>query len=78
MPRYVLQNLVDPVQALNLHPADANSPLTEKYKGITNASVSKATWEKYLSGCKAFQCFEAQSCSSYPELGNKSDEAIKR
>jgi hypothetical protein len=64
-PRFSLQNTVDPVQALNLQPVDANSPIAAIYKGIINASVSKATWAKYSSGCKAFACFEAYSRSSY-------------
>jgi hypothetical protein len=63
--RFKLQKLTDPVAALNLKPGEAKGKIADVYRGIVNESVSKATWEKYSSGCKAFACFEASQCTSY-------------
>lgn len=60
--RFDLQGLANPVLALNLQKAD---PIAELYKDTVNSSVSKATWAKYSSGCKAFECFEAFNRTSY-------------
>jgi hypothetical protein len=63
--RFPLQDFADPALALKLSPNESDSPAAMLYKKTVNSSVSKATWAKYSSGCKAFACFEAFNRKSY-------------
>ena len=63
--RFNLQGLANPAQALNLPSVDAADPIAGIYRDTINSSVSKATWAKYSSGYKAFECFEAFNRTSY-------------
>jgi len=57
--------MVTPTTALNITSSPANEKIVELYKSIVNESVSKATWQKYSSGLKAFSCFEAANRTNY-------------
>ena len=65
--RFQLQNLVNPVSAMNL-PSTSTTSASEKiqkYQEAMNSSISKASWAKYSSGNAAFACFEADNRTSY-------------
>jgi hypothetical protein len=57
--------LANPAQALNLQDADSDDTIAGIYRETMNSAVSKATWAKYSSGYKAFECFEAFNRTSY-------------